>query len=73
MNDSAYIIDIEIDEENFMQVFATNKFQMKEVINTAIDRGEIVRHVESLGDIMTATDYINDNADNDGMVFGNQN
>jgi len=72
MKDSAYIIDIEIDEENSFQVFATNKFQMKEVINTAIDKNQIVRHVESLGDIMTAEDYINDDT-NDGMVFGNTN
>jgi hypothetical protein len=73
MEDSAYIIDIEIDEETCMQVFATNKYQMKETINTAIERGEIVRHVESLSDVMTAIDYINDNDKKDDMVFGNQN
>lgn len=66
--DSAYIITlISVDNEQY-NVFAKTQFEMMGVCKKALAREELIYQVQSLGSIMVASDYIQDNGTN--LNFG---
>ena len=68
--DSAYIVQILSDDEEGLQVFCVNKFEMMSVLKKALQRNELITHVEALDYVLTGKDYL-DEIDQD-LNFGIQ-
>lgn len=75
MNDSAYIIQLQIgDSEEVIRIFAKDKTEMIRVLSRSALKDEyIVLNVQGLGPVDTASDFISNCDDDTTMEFGQEN
>lgn len=71
MTDSAYIVQIQIDNtEEVVQVFCSNKKELENVVRANGETESLIVTVQSLGAVELANDFIETLNNDDNLNFG---